>query len=109
MVRHRRGAWRQPAVPGIHLQPRPDAVKALKATHRKLPKKLNDEHDESLPREVAEDWRYDFRVLLLPQTGPKTESDAVMRFVREDEIHAGLAFGPAFDDLTARLTVGESN
>jgi hypothetical protein len=67
----------------------PDAVKALKATHRKLPKKLNAfirEHDAALPSEVAEDWRYDFRVLLLPQTGPKTESDAVMRFVREDEM-----------------------
>ena len=41
--------------------------------------------DAALPSEVAEDWRYDFRVLLLPQTGPKTENDAVMRFVREDE------------------------
>lgn len=69
----------------------PDAVKALKATHRRLPKKLNSfirDHDASLPAEVAEDWRYDFRVLLLPQTGPKTEADAVMRFVREDEMTA---------------------
>lgn len=67
----------------------PSAVKALKATHRKLPKKLTTflrEHDAELPSEVAENWRYDFRVLLLPQTGPKTESDAVMRFVREDEM-----------------------
>lgn len=67
----------------------PDAVKALKTTHRKLPKRLTTfirEHDEALPDEVAEDWRYDFRVLLLPQTGPKTEADAVMRFVREDEM-----------------------
>jgi hypothetical protein len=67
----------------------PDAVRALKATHRKLPKRIVSflrEHDAELPSEVAEDWRYDFRVLLLPQTGPKTESDAVMRFVREDEM-----------------------
>jgi hypothetical protein len=67
----------------------PDAVKALKATHRKLPKRISAfirEHDASLPSEVVEDWRYDFRVLLLPQTGPKTESDAVMRSVREDEM-----------------------
>jgi hypothetical protein len=67
----------------------PDAVKVLKATHRKLPKKLTTfirQHDASLPSEVAEDWRYDFRVLLLPQTGPKSESDAVMRFVRESEM-----------------------
>jgi hypothetical protein len=36
----------------------PNAVKALKATHRKLPKKLTSfirEHDASLPSEVAED------------------------------------------------------
>jgi hypothetical protein len=67
----------------------PDAVNALKATHRKLPKKINDfirEHDASLPAEVAEDWRYDFRVLLLPQSGAKTGADAVIRFVREDEM-----------------------
>jgi hypothetical protein len=32
------------------------------------------------------DWRYDFRVLLIARTGPKTEADAVMRFVREDEM-----------------------
>lgn len=64
-------------------------MKILKATHRKLPKKLTTfirEHDATLPSDVAEDWRYDFRVLLLPQTGPKTESDAVMRFVREDDM-----------------------
>jgi hypothetical protein len=67
----------------------PQAVEALKATHRRLPKKLSSfirEHDAALPAEVSEDWRYDLRVLLLPQTGPKTESDAVMRFVREDEM-----------------------
>jgi hypothetical protein len=27
-----------------------------------------------------------FRVYLLPQTGPKTDSDVVMRFLREDEM-----------------------
>lgn len=32
------------------------------------------------------DHRYDFRVLLIQQTGPKTEADAVVRFVREDEM-----------------------
>jgi hypothetical protein len=72
----------------------PDAVKVLKTTHRQLPKKLTTfirEHDAALPSEVAEDWRYDFRVLLLPQTGPKTESDAVMRFVREDEMTPDVA------------------
>lgn len=67
----------------------PGAVEALKAVHRGLPKRLTSfirEHDDSLPSVVAEDWRYDFRVFLLPQTGPKTENDVVMRFLREDEM-----------------------
>lgn len=67
----------------------PDAVEALKAAYSKLPKKLSTfirEHDASLPVAVADDWRYDFRIFLVPQTGPKTEADAVMRFVREDEM-----------------------
>jgi hypothetical protein len=67
----------------------PDAVAALKTIHRKLPKRVTDfirEHDASLPSEITDDWRYDFRVLLLPQTGPKSETDVVMRFIREDEM-----------------------
>lgn len=67
----------------------PDAVATLKATHRKLPKRLTSfirEHDGALPEAVQGDWRYDFRVYLLPQTGPKTDSDVVMRFLREDEM-----------------------
>ena len=67
----------------------PDAVEALKRTHRQLPAKLNSfirEFDAGLPEEVQADWRYDFRVLLLPQTGPKTDADAVVRFVREEDM-----------------------
>ena len=67
----------------------PDAVAILKRIHRKLPRKLTRfirEYDASLPQEVQADWRYDFRVILLPQTGAKTEADAVMRFVREEEM-----------------------
>jgi hypothetical protein len=67
----------------------PDAVEALKRIHRRLPKRLTNfirDHDASLPDEVQGDWRYDFRVLLIARTGPKTEADAVMRFVREDEM-----------------------
>ena len=66
-----------------------DAVEALKRTHRKLPKRLTtfiQNYDAALPGEVQGDYRYDFRILLLPQTGPKTEADAVVRFVREDEM-----------------------
>jgi hypothetical protein len=67
----------------------PDAVEALKRTHRALPKRLNSfirEFDDALPDEVQGDWRYDFRVLLLPQTGAKTDADAIMRFVREEDM-----------------------
>jgi Protein of unknown function (DUF3644) len=67
----------------------PEAVETLKRTHAKLPRRITRflrEYDASVPEEVQSDWRYDFRVLLLPQTGPKTEADAVMRFVREDEM-----------------------
>jgi hypothetical protein len=67
----------------------PDAVETLKRIHRKLPKRVTTfirEYDASLPEEVQGDYRYDFRVLLLPQTGPKTDADAVVRFVREDEM-----------------------
>lgn len=67
----------------------PSAVTALKRSHRKLPKRVSDfirEYDASVPEEVQGDWRYDFRVLLLPQTGPKSDADAVVRFVREDEM-----------------------
>lgn len=68
----------------------PGAVNALKHVHKRLPRSLVAfirEFDQALAPEVQEDWRYDFRVLLLPQTGPKTEADAVMRFVREDEMN----------------------
>jgi hypothetical protein len=67
----------------------PAAVTALKRSHRKLPSRVTSfirEYDASVPEEVQGDWRYDFRVILLPQTGPKTEADAVVRFVREDEM-----------------------
>ncbi len=67
----------------------PDAVQVLKKTHQRLPRGITSfirEHDGVLPADVSGDWRYDFRVLLLPQTGPKSESDVVMRFLREDEM-----------------------
>jgi hypothetical protein len=69
----------------------PTAVDTVKRTHKRLPRKVSTfirEYDAALPETVQGDWRYDFRVLLLPQTGPKTEADAVMRFVREEEMTA---------------------
>jgi hypothetical protein len=67
----------------------PDAVEALKKAYQRLPARLSkfiQTHDARLPGDVQGDWRYDFRVMLLPQTGPKSEADAMMRFVREEEM-----------------------
>lgn len=66
-----------------------DAVDALKDAHKRLPKRIIDfitEHDDGLPDAVQGDSRYDFRVVLIPQTGPKSEADAVIRFVHEDDL-----------------------
>ena len=66
-----------------------DAVAALKDTHKRLPKRLTEfvrEYDAMLTDEVRDDYRYDFRVLLIPQTGPKSEADVAMRFVRLDQL-----------------------
>lgn len=67
----------------------PDAVTTLKRVHRQLPRRFQafiQEFDAALPNDVQKDWRYDFRVLLLPQTGTKTDSDVAMRFIREEDM-----------------------
>lgn len=67
----------------------PAAIVSLKRVHRKLPKRVTRfirEYDAALPDDVQGDYRYDFRILLLPQTGPKTDADATIRFLREDEM-----------------------
>ena len=66
-----------------------EAVEALKETHKRLPKRLTkyvEEYDAVLTDEVRSDHRYDFRVFLIPQTGPRTESDVAMRFVRVEDL-----------------------
>jgi hypothetical protein len=71
-----------------------EAVEALKETHKRLPKRLTqyvDEYDAMLADEVRSDYRYDFRVLLIPQTGPRTEADVAMRFVRLEGSSRGAA------------------
>ncbi|MDX6627580.1 MAG: hypothetical protein QOE56_2569 [Solirubrobacterales bacterium] len=64
-----------------------DAVAALKATYSRLPKKITsyvEGYDAAVSEETRADQRYDFRVFLIPQTGPKSEADVAMRFVRVD-------------------------
>ncbi len=66
-----------------------DAVEALKETHKRLPKRFTryvDEYDAMLADEVRGDYRYDFRVLLIPQAGPRTEADVAMRFVGLEDL-----------------------
>jgi len=65
------------------------AVTTLKETHKRLPKRVTsyvEEYDEMLTDEVRSDYRYDFRIYLIPQTGPKTEADVAMRFVRLEDL-----------------------
>ena len=65
------------------------AVAALKEVHKRLPKRLTkyvSDYDASLTDEVRDDHRYEFRVYLVQQTGPKTEADVSMRFVRFDDL-----------------------
>jgi hypothetical protein len=65
------------------------AVAALKEVRKRLPKVLTkyvSDYDASLTDEVRDDPRYEFRVYLVQQTGPKTEADASMRFVRYDDL-----------------------
>lgn len=67
----------------------PDAITALKKAYKTLPRNVTRfvrEYDASLPGQIVDDWHYDFRILLMPQSGPKSEADAVMRFIREDEM-----------------------
>lgn len=65
------------------------AVSALKEVHKRLPKRLAtfvSDFDAQLTDAVRDDHRYEFRVYLVQQTGPKTEADASMRFVRYDDL-----------------------
>lgn len=65
------------------------AVAALKEVHKRLPKRLTkyvSDYDATLTDEVRDDHRYEFRVYLVQQTGPKSEADASMRFVRFDDL-----------------------
>jgi Protein of unknown function (DUF3644) len=65
------------------------AVSALKQTYARLPKRITsyvESYDDSLASTVRNDYRYDFRVFLIPQTAGKSQADVGMRFVRLDEL-----------------------
>lgn len=68
-----------------------DAIDALKEAYRRMPRGVAsyiDEFDAATEEHTRSDQRYEFRVLLVPQTGPKSEADVAMEFVRADELSA---------------------
>lgn len=71
-----------------------DAVEGLKAVRRRVPKSVLEyvqDFDAALDPELNADQRYDFRIYLVPQTGPKTDADVAMSFVRLDDLDAEQA------------------
>jgi hypothetical protein len=75
----------------------PEGVEAVKRIRAKLPARtlryINDFH-EGLDAEVAGDSRFEFRVHLVPQLGPKSEADLAVNFVQikdlDPSVHAAL-------------------
>lgn len=66
-----------------------DAAEALKAVRARVPKGVLEwaqDFDAGLEPDVAADQAYDFRIYLIPHTGPKTEADAAMTFVRLEDL-----------------------
>jgi len=74
-----------------------DAVEAIKAVRKSVPKGIIDyiaAYDGSLSAETRDDQAYEFRVLLIPMKSPKTTADTSITFVDErnltDEQRAAL-------------------
>lgn len=65
-----------------------DAVQALKRARAQIPRGVLDwvqDFDLSLEAGITADQRFDFRIYLIPHTGPKTAADAAMTFVPADQ------------------------
>jgi hypothetical protein len=66
-----------------------DAVKAVKDVRKRVPKGVLDwvqDFDAALDPALAAALQFDFRVFLIAHTGPKTQADAAMTFVKLDEL-----------------------
>lgn len=66
-----------------------DAVEAVKRVRAQVPKGVLDwvqDFDASLEPGLTADQGFDFRIYLIPHTGPKSEADASMTFIREDDL-----------------------
>lgn len=65
-----------------------DAVQAVKRTRAQVPRGTLDwiqDFEASLEAGITADQRFDFRIYLIPHTGPKSTADAAMTFVRADD------------------------
>jgi hypothetical protein len=68
-----------------------DGIAAVKEIRSRVPVSVRtyiDEFDADLDNAIAEDDRYEFRITLIPQTGPKSTADAAITWVRLDELTA---------------------
>ncbi|MCT7294313.1 DUF3644 domain-containing protein [Rhodococcus pyridinivorans] len=66
-----------------------DAAKAVKKVRSQVPRGVLEwvqDFDAGLSPDLAADQQFDFRIYLIPYKGPKTEADAVMTFVRPEEL-----------------------
>ena len=66
-----------------------DAVESLKDVRKRVPKAVLEyvqDFDAALDPGVSAEQAYEFRVYLLPKTGPKTDADVAMTFVKLDEL-----------------------
>jgi hypothetical protein len=65
------------------------ATEALKALRTRIPRGVLEwvqDFDAKLEPTINNDQRFDFRIYLIPYTGPKTEADAAMTFVHVDQL-----------------------
>lgn len=66
-----------------------DAVDVLKRVRERVPKGLLDwvqDFETGLPAQVISQGSYEFRVYLVPHVGPRTEADAVISFVKAQDL-----------------------
>ncbi|BCO39158.1 MULTISPECIES: DUF3644 domain-containing protein [Mycobacterium] len=66
-----------------------DAVNSLKKVRARIPRGVLEwvqDFDTSVEPDIAVDQRFEFKVYLIPHKGAKTDADAAMTFVHEDEL-----------------------
>ena len=66
-----------------------DAAEAVKRAYDLLPVRIRNfisDYEEGLPEDVRNHPHYDLRIYLVPKTGPKTQADAALEFVRTGDL-----------------------